>query len=317
MTNILIVDDSPSDRRFATSITQDEPGYHIVWAENGVQALHALETADYDAVLTDLNMPRMDGLTLVKEIRSRYPDLPTVVMTAHGSEATAMRALQYGAYSYVPKALLKDELVRTIRSVLQVRSVKDRRTTCGLKVVNQSVTLSLTNDHDQVTEVIDYIQGQMTSAGCSSGSEMVHVRVALEEALTNAIVHGNLEVSSKLREVPQKFTDTIEQRRTRLPFSERQVTIRATVCADTARFTISDEGPGFDVASIPDPSAPENLLKQSGRGVAMMHAMMDKVKFNGKGNEVILVKRFRAQPSILSAVENPESIELSPSPCSC
>ena len=109
MRNILIVDDSPFDRHLATSILKVSNDFHVISVADGRQALEALESTDFAVVVTDLNMPEMNGLELVREIRKRNSELPTIVMTAYGSEATAMRALQSGAFSYVPKFHLKSE----------------------------------------------------------------------------------------------------------------------------------------------------------------------------------------------------------------
>lgn len=92
------------------------------------------------------------------------------------------------------------------------------------------------------------------------------IRLALEEALSNAIEHGN------------KFDPN------------KSVTVVAEVDDDRAAITIADEGDGFDPATVPDPTVDENLEKPCGRGIMLMRAYMDTVKFNKRGNEVCLVK---------------------------
>ena len=117
----------------------------------------------------------------------------------------------------------------------------------------------------------------------------MHLGVALEEALSNAIIHGNLEVSSKLRERDDNaYGDLIEQRRVAAPYADRRVVIEAELNTESACFTIRDQGPGFDISSLPDPNNPENLLRPSGRGLTLMHAFLDEVTYNEKGNEVTL-----------------------------
>ena len=116
MTKVLIVDDNPVDRRFAGACVEDS-GMAISYAENGRDALKVLSEETPDIVLTDLDMPEMDGLTLVRELRHRTPTLPVILMTAKGSEEIASEALQAGAASYVPKRKFKQELMAALNIV--------------------------------------------------------------------------------------------------------------------------------------------------------------------------------------------------------
>ena len=98
-------------------------------------------------------------------------------------------------------------------------------------------------------------------------SEQSNLFVALDEAFVNAVKHGNKFDSTKL------------------------VRIAAEVSPAEARFTIEDEGEGFDVNSIPDPLDPANLFKTSGRGVLFIYNIMDEVKYNERGNRLTMIKR--------------------------
>ena len=93
------------------------------------------------------------------------------------------------------------------------------------------------------------------------------VRLAVEEAIVNAIKHGN----------------RLDPRKT--------VAIDMDVDASRVEIIVTDQGPGFDVASVPDPTAQENLEKPSGRGIMLMRFFMDEIRFNARGNQVTMVKR--------------------------
>jgi CheY-like chemotaxis protein len=121
--SVLVVDDSPFDRRLAGRIIESSVGLTPLYAGNGREALELLERESPAAVLTDMQMPEIDGLELVNEVRSRYPGVPVVLMTAHGSEEIAILALQAGAASYVPKRALSSDLIRTLKQVLDVAAV--------------------------------------------------------------------------------------------------------------------------------------------------------------------------------------------------
>ena len=89
----------------------------------------------------------------------------------------------------------------------------------------------------------------------------------MDEAFVNAVKHGN------------KFN------------AEKLIRITAEISPQEARFTIEDEGEGFDVNAIPDPLDPQNLFKTSGRGVLFIYNIMDEVKYNERGNRLTMIKK--------------------------
>src|SRR3712207_4148357 len=99
---ILIVDDEPAIR-FALADLLATDGHEVAEAEHAPAALALAADRAFDLVLTDFRMPRVDGLELLEHLRRDHPELLVVLMTAHGDERTAVRALKLGAYDYVPK----------------------------------------------------------------------------------------------------------------------------------------------------------------------------------------------------------------------
>ncbi|MBC8116938.1 MAG: ATP-binding protein, partial [Candidatus Saccharimonas sp.] len=119
----------------------------------------------------------------------------------------------------------------------------------------------------------------------------MQVGMALEEALLNSMYHGNLEVDSKLKEEDfQTFYEMAETRRETAPYRDRSITIDVRSTPQGVSYSIRDQGPGFDLSKLPDPTALENLDRPCGRGVMLMRAFMDEVHYNDKGNQVTLVK---------------------------
>ena len=103
MTTLLVVDDSLTDRRLVTGLLSRALDCRITEAVSGDKALECMEALEPDLVLTDLQMPGMNGLELVKLLREEYPSVPVILMTAKGSESIAAEALKNGAASYVAK----------------------------------------------------------------------------------------------------------------------------------------------------------------------------------------------------------------------
>lgn len=122
---ILVVDD---DRAFLVSLRallEDEGGYRVECAGSGSEALRVLsERSGIRVVVSDLSMPRMDGLELTRAVRESWPGVEVIVMTAHGSVATAVQAMQQGAYQYLTKPVEPDELLLQVERA--VRLTADR-----------------------------------------------------------------------------------------------------------------------------------------------------------------------------------------------
>ncbi|HEX4606670.1 MAG TPA: response regulator [Urbifossiella sp.] len=289
---ILVVDDSPVERRLAGRIIEKDPDLRAVYAGDGTEALEAIARSRPAAVVTDLQMPGMDGLGLVRAVREGYPGLPVILMTAGGSEEIAIEAIRAGAASYVPKRTLVRDLVEAVEQVLNAaRSVRKLERLLG-SITTVECRLALENDPALVPPLVEYLQGHVAQFGLCGPSQRVRVGVALEEALLNGLYHGNLELSSDLR---QDGSGTFErlagERRFRAPYAARRLHVSARVSAAEAVFVIRDEGPGFDTSAVPDPTDPAYLERASGRGLLLIRAFMDDVRHNAAGNEITLVKR--------------------------
>src|SRR5882762_2619217 len=103
MSRVLVVEDSKTQAQQIKLLLEDA-SYEVEIAQHGLEAMAALRRAVPDIVLTDLEMPQMNGLELVEAVRRDFAWVPVVLMTAHGSEEIAALALRKGAASYVPKA---------------------------------------------------------------------------------------------------------------------------------------------------------------------------------------------------------------------
>jgi CheY-like chemotaxis protein/anti-sigma regulatory factor (Ser/Thr protein kinase) len=289
---ILIVDDSATDRHLAGAIVQQTEGWQAAFASNGKEALDALRRQTPDVVLTDMLMPEMDGLELVRAIRVEHPLVPVILMTAHGSEDLAIQALRSGAASYVPKKSLARDLADTLDGVLAA-SQTDRREQRALDCMTRHEThYQLDNDVALVAPLVGHLEHQMERVQACEPSSLVLVGVALHEALTNAILHGNLELSSELRETDEiEYYRLASERRVEPPWSERRVFVSATLTPREAVFVVRDEGEGFNPDLLPDPTDPANLERVCGRGLLLIQTFMDRVEHNEHGNQITMIKR--------------------------
>jgi CheY-like chemotaxis protein/anti-sigma regulatory factor (Ser/Thr protein kinase) len=295
MATALVVDDSKMDQILAGRLLQSRADMQVRYAENGQQALELMAQSLPDVVLTDMQMPVMDGLQLVASIRERFPTVPVLLMTAHGSEEVAAEALRKGAASYVPKKYLSRDLAGTVERMLhlagaerEVQSVIDCLSSCQSEFI-------IDNDLRRIRHLVAFLRQDIGRMRLCDATELMQIGVALDESISNAVIHGNLEVNSEVRESGadglRAYMASIEERRTLPPYSQRRVFIRATITKDSAEFVIRDDGKGFDPSTLPDPTDPSNIGRLSGRGLYLIRNFMDEVTHNDRGNELRLFKR--------------------------
>lgn len=290
MSLVLVVDDSAIDRRLAGALLA-KASFEVRYAVDGRDALRSIEETRPDLVLTDMTMPELDGLALVAELRQRLPSLPVILMTAHGSEQTAMLALRSGATSFVPKRRLADDLVPTVQGILSI-SADIGRVSSFDPVEARELRYEVGSDMEELGRVVGELESQLVQLRLCEETTTLQVAVALREALVNAVVHGNLEVSSALlEEEPGAFPRLIAERQKTPPYKDRTVTVIARYKREVAEYVVSDQGPGFDPGGLPDPTDLANLEKPSGRGLMLIRMFMDEVSFNEHGNEIRMLKR--------------------------
>jgi len=292
MTSLLVVDDSAMDRRVAGGLLEKQGDWSIIYAADGQLALDQIELHLPDLVITDLQMPVMDGLQLVAKIREEYPLMPVVLMTAQGSEEIAVEALKQGAASYVPKRHLTRDLAETVQIVLSASSSERGFSRLMHRMTRHECDFHIENDLLLIPSIVNYLQEQMTRMRFGDETDRLRVGVALEEALLNAYYHGNLEVSSTLREQDhQAYYDLARRRLDEEPYRQRRIFISARLSPTEHIYVIRDEGFGFDPSTLPDPTDPANIESPCGRGLLLMQTFMDEVTFNAVGNEVTMTKR--------------------------
>ncbi|MDP1796301.1 MAG: ATP-binding protein [Planctomycetaceae bacterium] len=292
MATILIVDDCPDQLRLASHLLRSQTEHVCLCTMSVAGALERLREASVDLVLTDLQLGDESGLQLIDEIKVSYPSIPVIVMTGVGSEEAAVEAVQHGAASYLPKRLLKPWLLAQASGVLdRSRSAKAGKLLAGARTASTE-QFTLTNDRTVLPALIQKLLAGIAEFDLCSEHRRMRVGVALEEALVNALVHGNLEVTSDLRGIDDEaYERTIRERMTQSPYQNRSVRITASLDTHRAAIVIRDEGRGFDVANLPDPTAPENMERAHGRGLLLIRNFFDEVTHNERGNEIRLVLR--------------------------
>jgi CheY-like chemotaxis protein len=296
MNAVIVFVDDPS---FAHMIEQLVTG-------QGDTTVHVASTFDEvlgrlsptSAILTDMLHPEAGGLDMLERLwqdpASRA--VPVIVLTSAKNEHLAVQALRAGASSYVPNRLIHGELLDTLNSVLASAQAQLNRSRVMDCLTEWKCEFQLLSDRSLVGPLVRYLQEATQGMGllCEPGEE-TRLGIALEEALLNGMYHGNLEVDSSLREDSEaRFHSVVESRSAEQPYCDRRLRVVAHLNRREAHFLIEDDGPGFDVSTVPDPTDPVNVERVSGRGMLLMRTFMDEVEYNDSGNRVRLVKRRQA-----------------------
>ena len=119
MSKILIIEDEAAIRRVLTKILSEEnDSYTVEEAEDGIQGIEKIKNSDYDLVLCDIKMPKMDGVEVLEAIKKIKPEIPFVMISGHGDMETAIQTMRLGAFDYISKPPDLNRLLNTVRNAL-------------------------------------------------------------------------------------------------------------------------------------------------------------------------------------------------------
>ncbi|MCC6678230.1 MAG: ATP-binding protein [Phycisphaerales bacterium] len=287
MNSILIADDN-AERAGALLDRIKSDAWSASIAPSLDAARAAIDAAPFALLLSDSALWHKAGLAA--HVAAHHPALPVIVLTAR-EDTSLVQHLQLGAMTFIPRDAGRRRLLETIQSLIDLTRHSPYRDRVRNYLRSAEVELGIGNDPAAIATVVGYLQQVLEDYGLSNPRERARAGLALSEALSNAIIHGNLEVPSDLREQgSDAYYDAIERQRSIEPYASRTVQVKSRFSQSTATFVIRDQGPGFDRAALPDPTDPANLAKASGRGLLIMRAYTDLVTWNEPGNEVTLVK---------------------------
>ncbi len=157
MPNILIIEDEAAIRRVLTKILSEENNtYEVFEAEDGLQGIEMIKKEDYDLVLCDIKMPKMDGVEVLQAVKLIKPEIPMVMISGHGDLETAVNTMRLGAFDYISKPPDLNRLLNTVRNAL------DRK---ELVVENKRLKKKVSKNYEMIGE----------------SKEMIHVKEMIEK----------------------------------------------------------------------------------------------------------------------------------------
>ncbi len=156
-TKILIVDDDVDALALMEELFENK-GYKPITATNGLEALKQIQEDEPDMVITDIRMPEMDGTQLLAEVSKRYPNIPVIMITAHGTIEAAVEAIKMGAKDYILKPLRLDEILTKVETIAQLRSLVKENEYLRSRLATQFSIKNIIGKSAKIMELFKLIQ---------------------------------------------------------------------------------------------------------------------------------------------------------------
>lgn len=254
---ILIVDDYDD---LGTALMKEfgKDGNLVKITKTRDAAVAFIENDNFDLVITDLDGENMSADSSAEIEINCLPD-------AINDSRSNIKAFKICVSNYGKDDFTEEELKKFVETTLDYKAkfVDQKEIVQNWR---EKIEFEIPSVMSLMHTILDYLMKRVEKNGVVN-SEDSNLFIALDEAFVNAVKHGN------------KFDVT------------KFVRISAEVSSKEARFTVEDEGDGFNIAEVPDPTDTENLFKTSGRGVLIIHNVMDEVRYNERGNRLEMIKK--------------------------
>ncbi len=259
---IIIIDDDEGVGQYLCYILGEplkKDGYEVIYERSSKNAIEYIKNNYIALVITDMQMPEVDGLDIIREVKNIDRNIPVVVISGNGTVNNTVKALKMGACNYLTKPCKKDEIMSTVRKSLRVsKSIREYAEAYAVDI-KETIEFSFPSKKEYSKSVIKQVIELANSAGYSKVAWCV--QLAIEEAISNAIEHGNKNDISK------------------------SVYIKCSFNAEQLELIVKDEGEGYneDVSVSNEPD-------EFGRGIFLIKSFMDEVEFNERGNIIRMIK---------------------------
>lgn len=296
MPNILVVDDSETQIVFVKSVLQNL-GVSVRSAANGREALDQLNEHPMDLVVTDMRMPVMDGLELIREMQTHHPSVPAILLTGFGSEILATEALSAGAVNFLSKEYIHIQLRDTTQRVIRLANANAQMLAIKGALRPSTQDFLIDSALERVSPLVCLQLQMLTAMRVLRTSERIRIAEALHYLYYLLILHENLElpVSKTPLSLSQatSLIESIEQADEARARARRTIATRIEVDQEAVRFTLSYQGDGEAIRKGPLPGTPDSFSDERGRGMLLLTSVMDEV-FLGRVGEITLVKNFKS-----------------------
>ncbi len=263
--------------------------YETLQSETGMQGIANFKRFSPDIVLTDIRLPDINGDEVVKKIKEINSSVPIIIMTAYSDQNIITEAMKNGAVDLIKKPFKSKDLKALITKIETF--YKKNKIAHNKNIIQwQKIHYRLSNDINLVPNITNDIFNKIDYMDDNSS----FLILGLQEIIINAIEHGNLEINyqekQRLLNSKNLYDNLLRERAKDKRFCNRYIDIKVFSTPDYLEIEIKDQGKGFDLSSIPNPKIVDNFFKESGKGILLAMKIFDKIKYNKKGNGVILYK---------------------------
>lgn len=289
---ILIVEDEPEILSLMKEALEIQK-FDVFASSSGNEGLDAFYQYKPDIVITDIQMPGMDGLELLKKIREASTDVIVIVITGHGSENYALKALDLKANNYLKKPFKPSELCNVIKKYELIIRERTLEREISSYFIRKNFLMQFGNDIGLVAIVADRLM--LETGGKIHPKDRLGIHLGLVELIYNAIEHGNLAVTfDETTEIVSREGSTFNLLKLRLQNPElaaRRVSVEFDMNTEFCQWIISDQGDGFDFTRLPVMGNENPLLLEHGRGIYLSKLQFDEFEYMGKGN-IVRVRKY-------------------------
>lgn len=295
MAAILLAEDSPTHTALMRSLLEQE-SHTVRCVGDGRQAMEALQEETPDLIVTDLRMPEMNGMELVQEIANHHPKIPTVVVTARGSENLAVDALALGAANFVPKNSLRTLLNHVVHATLRMSRADANFEKFTGDLLRPEFSMVLDNQVSSIEPAVLYLIQTLAATRSMDRTRRIRIATATSCALFNAMCFGNLQIKDEETLITRMLSgeesgqDDMRDRANEKIYRDRFVELKVSIGDDDTRVLVSHNGPGRLTRMIPAPGTPESFELEQCRGLMLITSFMDETKFYSDYSEVVMVK---------------------------
>ncbi|MFW5850814.1 MAG: response regulator [Bacteroidota bacterium] len=246
-----------------------------------------------DIVISDIRMPRFDGISLLKRIRQVERNVIVIMVTAHGNEEIALKALQSGANNYLKKPINLDEFRSQLARYKSILDYKIRKLDISNLIQSQKLEICVDSDMDYIPILSEFLTQKIKHV--FSPSVLINIELGISELLLNAIEHGNYNITNtdkKKALLNNTLVELYNERKQIADSLKKKIHITFTQNTEYCEWVVKDDGDGFDWKNLPHPTSQQLSTELQGRGVFISKLQFDDVQFLGSGNVVSAKKYF-------------------------
>jgi len=248
-----------------------------------------MKAEQIDMILTDMYMPKVNGIELITRIRKYDADVPIILLTGHSTVDLTIAALRAGATNFVVKPFDIKELLSIINKVFQVISEKEMDLAINSYLTRFQKSWTLPSDEMVIAQISGVFQNDLKNLGVPMAA-IGNYLLLFQEMTFNALYHGNLELTSEIRDDgidgQLQYQEKVASRLQDSRYNQRKILVEYTATAEKLMLRVKDEGPGFDWRSWLSRVNSMDSLDGSGRGLLLVKSFAEHLEFNDAGNDL-------------------------------